>query len=412
MEDKIRQLLIIIKDNGKCPYCGNYYDDNGICLYCGNKKLDMVSIYRTLKESIKLLPKDYLNPIYQDLYHYRKIPFIGNIFANQEFLTYLKTIVHQINQKVVNFQKLDVQELTDFRFLLKEVPVFLSDDAINYAIRSVLIKNEEFSLADFEKLLTIFLRRLMNKYVEDPIVKIKSKEEMRLGDMACLGLFSYQDQSISINNELIKKCFEKPSYSLFITLFHELTHLEQFSRQRKGKKISPVDSQEIKEQILKDISPTFYHENYDTLVFESEADANALNMALVYFETIHLQLPSNIKSNLLNMYKLNLNNLFKRKYLYQGETRSIEEIFSQVILNEDMRPFLKAYPQLDFEIVKAEDGYRLKSINEMIDDYQKMKSNNHNPYDERIIKEFYSNKVASLFDLGLNANFGFHNHKQ
>jgi hypothetical protein len=145
----------------------------------------------------------------------------------------------------------------------------------------------------------------------------------------------------------------QPIIIAFITLFHELTHLEQFSRQRKGKKISPVDSQEIKEQILKDISPTFYHENYDTLVFESEADANALNMALVYFETIHLQLPSNIKSNLLNMYKLNLNNLFKRKYLYQGETRSIEEIFSQVILNEDMRPFLKAYPQLDFEIVES-----------------------------------------------------------
>jgi hypothetical protein len=201
MEDEIRKLLNIIENHGKCDYCGTFLKEDGTCFYCGNKKLEMVPIFNALKDDLKSLPRDYHNPIYQELYHFRKIPFVGKLFNNEEFVAYLKEIIHPINIKVVSFQQLNSAELANYQFLLQEIPAYLSDAAINYAVRSVLLKRQEFSLMEFEKVLTVFIKRLMNNYVDNPIVRIKPADKMNLGQMKCYGLFSYQDQSISINNE-------------------------------------------------------------------------------------------------------------------------------------------------------------------------------------------------------------------
>jgi hypothetical protein len=47
----------------------------------------------------------------------------------------------------------------------------------------------------------------------------------------------------------------------------------------------------------------------------------------------------------------------------------------------------------------------------MIDDYQKLIAKNKNADEKRIINKFYSNKVASRFDLGLNTDFNYHNQR-
>lgn len=400
--EEIIDLCKKIKSCGtKCKSCGGTIK-NCSCSYCGKKSEELEQLVAKLREKLDILKNDNdLNyvPICQ-LFNYLyslkdfNIPEVDEILEKANYGSKLEHELEKIVAKENSSQNISASEYELVNFLL------INDNLKNYRINwcNFLIKalaDKKFHIEyeDLEKLFIIYSEELM-------------KDACHLKKAKCvIGDFEKEEQrgesffnTIKIDRKLLNNLYQDFSadhlYKIMSTIFHEVTHVNQYSRRIKGN-ISFYDSLLIKDFILSATLNHYYDDNYTLSSEETEAFLEGDRVALEYLEFLKLQISDQLRKEIhsrtefFNKVMLNMN----RKY--QSKWMDINEIFESLHLNKE---YLKKYPILKLEYTFNGDFIRRKTLEEVEEDYHNYLNGTLNLNGKKEEIEYYFDSLKNTLD--------------
>lgn len=363
--DELLFLTNKIKEMKTCPTCGALYE-NGKCLFCKNKNIELETYLDDLKGLLKKINiNDELFFLLKSLSKDVKISFIQDYLDN--YPKDFKEIYFDLKEKALKEIPLNEEETKQFELLSLSYQDYLDNDDLFYLIfKSTITKTQNFSYDFYKKIIIAFMEKEMAKYVSKPQCIIKNKigkdkDEMKIVKGTTSGTIITLDESV------IKDLYDGYIEGFF-TIFHELTHIKQYQRQRITKFISYQDLVQIKESILNFYNDGFYDENYDVLSYENEARAEAIIRTIRFIKKLDLHIieEESLREEIQDELQKNEN----EQRFFVNHVESLDNIFDDFI--KGMPEELKKFPQLNVEYLIEDDKVRRKNPDELIRDFQQI----------------------------------------
>lgn len=175
--------------------------------------------------------------------------------------------------------------------------------------------------------------------------------------------YSYGNRAIGINENVLKNIY-KGNRLYLLHIFHEIAHIK-FVTLIHENKTNPMLIDIIKEYLLYEMYDEYYDYNYKYESSEVQADLEAINMLIDYFNDNYIVFKRcelyKLKTNIYILNKKLKNK--KRKYFNRKnkkyEIKDFNVLFDEVVENNSK--WLNWYPQLELEYYK-DDGV-VKKIN-------------------------------------------------
>lgn len=371
MEEVIELCKKIKLCSTSCQLCGGTIE-NCSCIYCGKKSEELEELTNRLTEKIAFLKQeenlDYI-PVckaFNYLYSIKnfKIEDVNDILNKAN---YDKKLEEEL-EKIVNKEDKSI-DITKEEYELVNLLLINGDikqykiNWCNFFIKSLTNKKFHIEYEDLEKMIIMYSEELM-------------KDACHIDEAKCtIEVFKEKDRHGEANKNIIHidrnefddlyQNFNADNmFKIFNTIFHEVTHVNQYSRRMRNN-ISFYDSIMIKDFILRNSLKDYYDDNYYLSTEEIEAFIEGYRTALNYTEFMGLKISDELKrdeSYRVEGFKKVVTNLNRK---YQGNYIPIDNLFHDVVTLD----MLKEYTILQLEYVVENDCVRRKTLEELDEEY-------------------------------------------
>lgn len=391
-----------------CLSCGgDMFIQTGMCPYCGKQIANIEYASKYLGEILlsiknKVLELDKLTIA---LYAIKEqFPEVEELMRQNNIEEKINKRLDEINLKLAQGEVLETSDDIFLRNCLSN-NIKPRNDLNNIPIfRNIFSNNEErmVSYETFEQVMKTFIKDMMreinNNRIEryNPVCAIydfkKSNNENSNGMIE-------KDFIIRINNQIIKDMYENNSVLKFITIFHELIHIQQAIEKKMGYFTEDILIF-IKDDILRRLSSKegfgYYWENYQFITSEKDAEIKGCMCAINFLEqVIGIKLKNEIVADLEKYTNVQLeekSNLLRKTK--NGE-QDINSLFDYYIKNHP--EFLEKYPQLTIEYIVSDGIVRRKTNDELLETIQHYQ-------DQPAIISYINKLLSSQMELKNNIN--------
>lgn len=168
------------------------------------------------------------------------------------------------------------------------------------------------------------------------------------------GTCDFNNNIIYLNNKLVNNFCNKNNtlldrINIFITAFHEMTHIIQRDSINRGI-FSDNYYTTLKECIISDQDDDFYDNNYDKLVLELDANVSSYKKTVKFFEGIDEKFAISIQKEIMTLYKDILEECKNDDNMIVASNSlklNMEDILSIIVKNNPL--ILKRYSVLELE---------------------------------------------------------------
>lgn len=357
VNDKNIDILKRMINSRFCPKCGGQIMTfkTGICPICGTK-------WET----------NYLNTDFEfiisklDNYSFELNEFTIYLYSlkdyNEELDKKLKTFnvdeniknrLNIINGKLFNGIKLSDEENSLLRYSLFCDIAPSSELNVMAVINNILRNNMIVNYDAFKGIIVFFIKFLIKNAYSNmingytPIVNITNFDD----DLRNSTGIAHDIFKISINEDIINDLYNNKNLEAFITIFHELVHIEQNIYIKFGyisDSIMDYIKDDVIVRIIKDDNGIdYYKENYDHISFENDAEIIGTITAMKWLENAGIKLTDNFKVFLNNSVNREVKKRSIRTRTVNGKEYDIDELFESCI---KLHPeYIDKYPQLGIQ---------------------------------------------------------------
>lgn len=357
VNDKNIDILKRMINSRFCPKCGGQIMTfkTGICPICGTK-------WET----------NYLNTDFEfiisklDNYSFELNEFTIYLYSlkdyNEELDKKLKTFnvdeniknrLNIINGKLFNGIKLSDEENSLLRYSLFCDIAPSSELNVMAVINNILRNNMIVNYDAFKGIIVFFIKFLIKNAYSNmingytPSVNITNFDD----DLRNSTGIAHDIFKISINEDIINDLYNNKNLEAFITIFHELVHIEQNIYIKFGyisDSIMDYIKDDVIVRIIKDDNGIdYYKENYDHISFENDAEIIGTITAMKWLENAGIKLTYNFKVFLNNSVNREEKKRSIRTRTVNGKEYDIDELFESCIM---LHPeYIDKYPQLGIQ---------------------------------------------------------------
>lgn len=357
VNDKNIDILKRMINSRFCPKCGGQIMTfkTGICPICGTK-------WET----------NYLNTDFEfiisklDNYSFELNEFTIYLYSlkdyNEELDKKLKTFnvdeniknrLNIINGKLFNGIKLSDEENSLLRYSLFCDIAPSSELNVMAVINNILRNNMIVNYDAFKGIIVFFIKFLIKNAYSNmingytPSVNITNFDD----DLRNSTGIAHDIFKISINEDIINDLYNNKNLEAFITIFHELVHIEQNIYIKFGyisDSIMDYIKDDVIVRIIKDDNGIdYYKENYDHISFENDAEIIGTITAMKWLENAGIKLTDNFKVFLNNSVNREVKKRSIRTRTVNGKEYDIDELFESCIM---LHPeYIDKYPQLGIQ---------------------------------------------------------------
>lgn len=267
---------------------------------------------------------------------------INEFLQKYNYKNNLNQRINYIKELVKNDVTPKGQDKKTIEFLITNHLINIEDQPLifEFYIKYILLKEQPISYDVFEVLLVDYTKALMRSFVANPVVLIKSADELKnkYG-------YSYQNEMYLCKEEL-EQMYNMGLFRPLKTIFHELCHVAQYSeiaiKHETSKRISTI----IKDEILSSYLANYYDENYERLLSEAEAELYSIQAILTMFENFGIVFKNNQNpyKNVVDKLRQSMDSTMRK---VGDEMIPLEEIFDYFIIHHP--ELFEVYPQLALE---------------------------------------------------------------
>lgn len=364
MKEDIIRLCSEIRANSKCDGCGGECD-NHTCKYCGkeNQILDRL-IMELCSKLVELNAYD--DDILKSLYSIRdlNIKMVNDLINYNNYGTELKERYNNILY-MVSIDRCGTYACHNLIYFLDN-DLFISgnrNNLINFLMKKLLtFELGELDIQDILILIKLFTEMFMSNKFKNSKCVYQKLDEGTLG--SAFWKFIHLDQ-----DSIVKMIEAGDLEGILQLVFHECTHTTQDYRMMFEKKVSYNILVQCKEQILRNIIPKYYDNNYVNNNAEVEARYFGAYLTIWYLNL--LGLPVLNEDYFKNIMKSEAMYIFYDKRIINGVEITVDEAFSMYVSDSE---YLERFPVLNIQYKNNNGKIELKEREEILSDYEKYKS--------------------------------------
>lgn len=412
-ELEFNTMVNIVEQLSKGKTClgcgGNIFIRTGICPYCGRKIINIEYASKTLGKillSIKNKALE-LDELTIALYAIKEqFPEVEELMRQNNIEEKLNKRLDKINLKLVQGEILGKSEDIFLKNCLSN-NIKPSNGLNNISIFRNIFSNNEERIVGYET-----FEQVMKIFIEDMMREINNGRIDRYNPICCIYDFKKtnnensdamveKDFIIKINSQIIKDMYRDYSIFDFISIFHELIHIQQNIDIKMGYFTEDI-LLFIKDDILRELcfkeGFDYYWNNYQFINSEKDAEIKGWMCTINFLEqVIGIKLKNEIVEELekkINVQLEEKSNLLRKT---KNGKQDINFLFDYYIKNHS--EFLEKYPQLTIEYIVSDGIVRRKTNDELLETIQQ--------YSNQPIIVSYINKILSS-KLELNNNITSH----
>ena len=314
----------------------------------------------------------------------QKFPIIKDILSRYNYLNKFNTYYSSLEYRLLKNMKMVGMDKN-----VLATKIIMNDENCDYPriynkiIETIILSEEKpLEFSDFKKMIVLYMERLMKIYTNKGKCFIKDiRPEKQLG--------ASMESFIILYEEVVKDFYDNANLILIFTMFHELTHTQQYVRIIEKQELSMVNMMELKDRILSKAFIGYYTINYDNLTYENEAEYSGILNTLDFLKILKIDYKH--KDKYLAKAEEKKNNFTNFKRRSENIVTTLSALFDVFI--RDHPELLEKYPMLKHEY-KIEKDKVFHKTNEEMQKYLEQLLTQDNITDEE--KERYINFYSAF----------------
>lgn len=409
-----RDMINIVEELSQrsiCLSCGeDIYFLNGKCSNCGKQFENVQYVSKYINEILysirdKTLELDELTIA---LYAIKdRIPEVNEILKKNNIEEKLHKKLNDINQSLANGEVLKQDDDLFLKTCLSN-NIKPKDGLNDIAIFRNIFSHDKDKIVSYET-----FKQVIKSFIKDTMREINGNRINNYNPVCFVYDFKATNNENSdgisnkhfimkINDKIIEDMYNNYSVLDFVTIFHELAHIQQNIDIKLGCFTEDILNF-IKDDILRDLCHRegfdYYKENYQVITSEKDAEIKGYVFAINFLEQVlNIKLKDEILTDLDKKISVQLeqkSNLLRKTN--NGE-QDINSLFDYYIKNHP--EFLEKYPQLSVEYIVSDGIVRRKTNDELMETLTL--------YQEQPVIVLYINQILSS---QMKLNNGITSHK-
>ncbi len=387
---KSKPIIEEIRNNSKCISCGGAKFLNSTCIYCHSTNNDLDKSIRELNTIIKDFDLsdvkiNCFNPFLNLLSSLENIEIdtINELLTKFNYQNTMEKIIANLRDgQELNQDTIDTIKSLVKRNEMNEDLTFI----VNFTLNKALKKEMFLDYDTFKLLIKNNIEYGSKNLYPNVHCYFFEKKEDKIGNVA--GESDHYE--IGLSDAQLKKLYTNGNPWIFVTIYHELRHMEQSVEFKDYHYLDDFDITLLKEYVVSIYNETYYTENYYRLSFELDANFHSRDKTFFLLKQLGFDMnEETLRSN--EKYKKDLLEKLKdtRRTVNNKPTTTDYELLKILEKNPNI---LFSFKKLNL-FYKMENGVvALKTKDDMQKDYEEKMSDGKIPDDiKESFTKFYSN---------------------